>query len=74
MRNFGSGELLLVAVFALLVFGPRRLPEIARSIGRALRELRRATGELSEELKLGLEETPEDRPPPSTELRPGPRA
>jgi len=35
-------ELLIIVVFALLVFGPERLPEMGRTIGRAMREFKRA--------------------------------
>ncbi len=46
MFNIGSGELALIAVVALLVLGPKRLPELARGIGKALREFRRQTDEV----------------------------
>lgn len=52
------GEILIIAVIGLLVFGPRKLPEIARNAGRALHEFKRVTGELTEELKAGLDEPP----------------
>lgn len=41
--SLGGGELLLILVIALLLFGPRRLPDIGRTIGKALGEFRRAT-------------------------------
>ena len=47
----GGSEFLLLAVLALLLFGPRKLPQIGRSIGRALAEFRGAT----HEFKRGLE-------------------
>ena len=50
MFNIGPEEVLLILVIALLVFGPQRLPEIARSIGRGLREFRRASDEAREQL------------------------
>jgi len=40
MPNIGTGEIVLLLLLALLVFGAKRLPEIGRSMGRALRELR----------------------------------
>ena len=46
MFNIGSGELILIAVVALLVLGPKRLPELARGLGRFLREFRRQTDEV----------------------------
>lgn len=49
MNFFGIGpmELLLILVIALVVFGPKRLPEIGRALGKGLREFRRATSDLS---------------------------
>ena len=41
-------ELFIIMVLALIVFGPQRLPEVGSSIGKAMREFRRATGELEE--------------------------
>lgn len=44
--SLGFPEILFILVLALLVFGPRRLPEVGRTIGKALGEFRRATGDL----------------------------
>jgi sec-independent protein translocase protein TatB len=41
--NLGFGEMLFILVLALLIFGPRKLPDIGRQIGRALGEFRRAS-------------------------------
>lgn len=73
--NLGAGEIAFIALAALILFGPKRLPEIARTVGKTLREFRRATGELTEELKAGLDEPPSTspKPDPPRELRPGPR-
>ena len=46
MFNIGSGEISLIAVVALLVLGPKRLPELARGIGKFMREFRRQTDEV----------------------------
>jgi sec-independent protein translocase protein TatB len=46
MFNIGSGEIALIAVVALLVLGPTRLPELARGIGKFVREFRRHTDEV----------------------------
>jgi TatA/E family protein of Tat protein translocase len=53
-------ELILILVVALLVFGPNRLPELARSLGRGLAEFRRASSDLRDQL---MTEPP--RPPPA---------
>ncbi|MBX7096958.1 MAG: Sec-independent protein translocase protein TatB [Myxococcaceae bacterium] len=44
--NIGTGELILIAVVALLVLGPKRLPELARGLGKMLREFRKQTDEV----------------------------
>ena len=46
LGSLGFPEILFILVLALLVFGPRRLPEVGRKVGRALGEFRRATGDL----------------------------
>src|SRR5436305_14467256 len=46
MLNIGTGELIMIAVVALLVLGPQRLPELARGIGKFMREFRRQTDEV----------------------------
>lgn len=50
--SLGFTELLLIFGIALIVFGPRRLPEVGKSIGKALGEFKRATTDM----KLTLEE------------------
>ncbi len=54
MPQLGPLEIMTVAVIALVVFGPQRLPEIARNIGKAVNELRRMTAEVKSELHEGL--------------------
>src|SRR5215467_10911600 len=53
---FSPEKLLLIAAVALIFVGPKRLPQIGRSIGRWLGELRRATGSIADEMKEGLSE------------------
>ena len=49
MFRIGAGELLLIFLILLLLFGAKRLPEIGRSLARALREFRKASKELETE-------------------------
>lgn len=63
MFGIGFPELLLIAVIALVVIGPKRLPDLARALGRGFAEFRRAT----DELKQTFEE--EARAARSRELR-----
>ncbi|MBN2431944.1 MAG: twin-arginine translocase TatA/TatE family subunit [Acidobacteria bacterium] len=48
--NFGLPEMLIIFILALLLFGPRKLPEIGRTVGRAMAEFRRASDELKTSL------------------------
>ncbi len=52
MPNIGWPELVIVLVVALLVFGPRKLPDIGRSLGKGIREFRQATAGIRDELDL----------------------
>lgn len=60
MFGLGFWEVLLILAVALLVFGPARLPGLARSLGRGLREFRRASSDLQQAILSA--DTPE--PPP----------
>lgn len=64
MPGIGAPEILMVAVIGLIVFGPRRLPEIARSLGRSFAEFKRQASEIRSEFESGLDpEAPEDEKP-----------
>src|SRR5689334_17189384 len=52
MPNLGFPELILIFVIALLVFGPKKLPELGKSLGKGLREFKKAT----EDIKSNLDE------------------
>lgn len=51
MGNLGIPELLFIFVVALLVFGPKRLPELGRSLGKGLAEFKRATSGLKDSIE-----------------------
>jgi sec-independent protein translocase protein TatA len=56
MLNIGPQELLLILVIALIVVGPTKLPELGRSIGRGLREIRKAQDEVKRTIQVNLDE------------------
>jgi len=59
MFNIGFLELLIIVAIALIVFGPNKLPELARVFGKAMREFKKATEEIKESFEAetkGLEE------------------
>ena len=51
MFGIGMPELLLILGLALIVLGPKKLPELARALGKGMAEFRRATDELKEEFR-----------------------
>jgi len=66
MFDLGMQEILIVLVVALVFIGPRRLPEIAKTLGRAFIELRRAGEELKGQIDLAsIMEEPERSEPSS---------
>jgi TatA/E family protein of Tat protein translocase len=52
MFGMGISEILVVLVIALIVIGPAKLPEIAKSLGKAMGEFKRATNELKDTIKV----------------------
>jgi TatA/E family protein of Tat protein translocase len=52
MFGIGMPELLLILAIALIVIGPKKLPDLAKSLGRAMREFKKATNEFKETLQI----------------------
>ena len=74
MLNIGPQELLIILVIALLVVGPQRLPELGRSIGRGLRELRKAQDEVRRTIQVNLDEPNGGAPARPKTASPAPNA
>ncbi len=62
MGGIGTGELVLIFMVVLLVFGAKRIPEIARNMGTAMREFKSATREIQRQLDI-TDNAPPVRPP-----------
>jgi sec-independent protein translocase protein TatA len=62
--SIGMSEMIVIFLIALIVFGPRRLPELGKSLGRAIAEFRKATTDLQRQLEHEVEaaETAAKRP------------
>ena len=60
MGPIGIQELALILVVALLVFGPKKLPELGRSLGKTLAEFRRASNEIKRNIKEEMEASDRD--------------
>jgi sec-independent protein translocase protein TatA len=66
LGSIGMPELILILVIALIVFGPKKLPEIGRSLGKGLGEFKRASEDLKQSIQRevnSLEEEKKDSPP-----------
>jgi len=55
LGSIGGTELLVIMVIALLIFGPKKLPELGRSIGKGLSEFKRASNDLKRSLEVELD-------------------
>ena len=79
MFGIGSQELLIVFLVVLLLFGADRIPELARAMGKSIRDFKRAAGEIESEIQdvarqkdlLSLKDTPRERPR-APEVKAGP--
>jgi sec-independent protein translocase protein TatA len=65
LSNIGVPGLILILVLALIVFGPNKLPEIGRAVGKSIREFKRAadgiTNDIKEEFKDDLQEAQKEK-------------
>ncbi len=68
--SIGPAEILVIFVVALLVFGPTRLPEVGRQVGKGVRELRKFQHTLRTDLEDVLVEDVSDRAEPAPQLPP----
>jgi sec-independent protein translocase protein TatA len=67
MGSIGMPEMLVILVIALIIFGPRKLPELGKSLGKSLAEFKRASNELKSTLEEEIrveEQQKKPAPPP----------
>jgi len=62
--NIGVPEMLFILLLALLIFGPKKLPEVGRTIGKGLGEFRRASNDLKRTIEREIDESEVTPPPP----------
>jgi sec-independent protein translocase protein TatA len=55
MFDIGGGELLLILIVVLIAFGPKKLPELAQSLGRGIREFKRAQRDFTDQINSAIE-------------------
>ncbi len=68
MFGIGPTELMVILAVALIVLGPKRLPELARSLGKGLAEFKRATNDIKHQIDTSTEEPPQRSAAPKPPL------
>ncbi len=67
----GTQEMILILIVILLLFGAKRLPELARGLGKSIREFKKATSEVEENIREAMKEeekkTTQDSPKPASD-------
>jgi len=64
MFGIGVQELIIIAIIALLVVGPKKLPDLAKTLGKGFRDFKNATDGITEDLKQTMksDDKPDDKP------------
>ncbi len=62
MFNIGPGELIVILIVALVLLGPDKLPEMARTVGKGMRELRKATEDIKDQVETEMYALDEKKP------------
>jgi len=70
MGSLGPSELLIIFMIVLLLFGAKKLPELARGLGRGIREFQNASREIQDEITRADYETPRRPQQPQQETKP----
>ncbi|MCL5268168.1 MAG: twin-arginine translocase TatA/TatE family subunit [Bacteroidetes bacterium] len=61
LDNFGFGEIFLIVIVVIVLFGPKRIPDIMQSVGKGVREFKRAMRDVQDEVNKAIEEKPEPK-------------
>ena len=64
--NLGGGEIIIILAIVLILFGAKKLPELAKGLGQGIKEFKKATREVTDEVHSAMEDTP----PPARKLPP----
>ena len=71
MPNIGAPELIIILVIALLILGPGKLPEVGASLGKSIREFRKASSDVQDAVKIDVDTS---ALPPAPPAAPAPAA
>lgn len=64
--SLGGGEIVLILALVLILFGAKKLPELAKGLGQGIKEFKKATREVTDEVQNSMHEVPQQRLPAST--------
>jgi len=62
--NLGGGEIILVLLLVLILFGARKIPELAKGLGQGIKEFKKATREVTDEIQNAVDDTNYSTLPP----------
>ncbi len=63
--SLGGGEIVLILALVLILFGAKKLPELAKGLGQGIREFKKATNEVTSEVNAAMYEPPRPKPLPA---------
>ncbi len=69
IEGIGGPELMMIMFIVLLLFGPKKLPELARGLGKSVREFKKATSGIEDEVRRAMEEPPTTTPKPAATIQ-----
>ncbi len=73
--NLGGGEIILILALVLILFGAKKLPELAKGLGTGIKEFKKATRDVTDEIHSAMEEPPPPpKPLPPSNTQPTPQA
>lgn len=68
LQNINGPEILLIFLIVLLLFGAKRLPELFKSFGKSIREFKKATSDIEEDIRTAMDDdSPKANPKPKSE-------
>ena len=70
LPNIGAPELIIILVIALLILGPGKLPDVGASLGKSIREFRKASSDVQDAVKVDVDTSPLPAPDPVAQAAP----
>jgi sec-independent protein translocase protein TatA len=66
--NLGGGEIILILALVLILFGAKKLPELAKGLGTGIKEFKKATREVTDEIQNSANDSHYSNPPPKRQI------